>query len=144
MLASPGQLFQVLAACSCRPLSRWWTHALTTSKQLPSACCLLLQTAVKIVETRIDNIKAAPPPGPVADTVAAAPSTSAAAAAGSAAPTAQEAARATAGEAAGSSAVEAAEAAGPTQQSKTPAAGDLSHSCLCCLVRLGAVSILTG
>ena len=86
---------------------------------LSTACCLPIQTAVKIVETRIDNIKAALAQSSAAESVAAAPSTSAAAAG----LTATEAAGPTTTGAAGSSAEEAAEAAGPSEQSKKPATG---------------------
>ena len=75
----------------------------------PSACCLPLQIAVKIVEARIDNIKAATAQSLAAEPGAAAASTSAAAA-GS---TAAEAARPSAEGAAETS-----------QQSQTPATGD--------------------
>lgn len=77
----------------------------------PSTCCLPLQVAVKIVETRIDNIKAATAQSLAAESGTAAASTSAAAA-GS-----------TAAEAVGPSAG-AAETAGPPQQSKLPVAGE--------------------
>ena len=76
-------------------------------------CCLPLQTAVEVVEMRIDNIKAAPVQSSAAASGAAAPSTAAAAAT-----------EGTATEAAGCSAEEAAEAAGPSQQSKKPAIGE--------------------
>lgn len=97
---------------------------------LPTACCLPLQAAVKIVETRIDNIKAAPAQSSAAESEAAAPSTSAAAAGSN------ETA------AAGSSAEEAAEAAGPSQQGQTPATGELLHLFIPC--SMGSSNLLHG
>ena len=77
----------------------------------PSDCCLHLQIAVKIVETRIDNIKAATAQSLAAESGTAAASTSAAAAGSTAAE-------------AGPSAEGAAETAGPPQQSKVPVTGE--------------------